>query len=104
MMVINKISDKKVKIKPEGRIDFTNSQDFKKDLMNLLYDGFVEVIIDFEKVESIDSSALGKILLFQKRLKERKGKLKIINIASDYIKNMFDMIHLNKVIDIEDIK
>ena len=101
MMKVNKISDEKVKVKPEGRIDFTNSQDLKKDLLNLFDEGFNEVIIDFEKVESIDSSGLGKLLLFQKKLKERDGILKIINVTSDYIKNMFDMIHLNKVIDIE---
>ncbi|MFW5988065.1 MAG: STAS domain-containing protein [bacterium] len=103
-MKINKISNEKVKVRPEGSIDFTNSQELKKELLNLFDEGFNKIIIDFERVESIDSSGLGKLLLFQKKLKERDGILKIINVTSDYIKNMFDMIHLNKVIDIEGIE
>ena len=49
----------------------------------------------------IDSSGLGKILLFQKELREKGGSLKIIHITSDYVKKMFYMIHLDQVVDIE---
>jgi anti-sigma B factor antagonist len=93
----------KVTIIPEGRIDVVNSQNLKQELLNLFNEGINEIVIDFSKIASIDSSGLGKLLLFQKKLKERGGELSIINVTNDYIKNMFQMIHLNKVIKIENM-
>lgn len=93
----------KVTLIPEGRIDVVNSQNLKQELLNLYNEGINEIVIDFSKITSIDSSGLGKLLLFQKKLKERGGELKIINVTNDYIQNMFKMIHLNKVIKIENM-
>ncbi|OIJ10232.1 anti-anti-sigma factor [Anaerobacillus arseniciselenatis] len=98
-----KNGNSKVTLIPEGRIDVVNSQNLKQELLNLYNDGVNEIIIDFSKITSIDSSGLGKLLLFQKKLKERGGELRIINVTNDYIQNMFKMIHLNKVIKIENM-
>ncbi|MFW5992416.1 MAG: STAS domain-containing protein [Halanaerobiaceae bacterium] len=87
-------------IKPGERVDFNNAHEFKEGLMSILGD-YEEIIIDFEGVKSIDSAGLGKILMFQKRVKENDGSLKIINVESDYVRKMFKMIHLNKIIAIE---
>ena len=89
---------------PDGRIDITNSQDLKKKLLEIFDDGYDEIVIDFSNISSIDSSGLGKLLLFHKKLKERGGELRIINVGSDYVKKMFSMIHLNKVINIEGLE
>lgn len=98
-----KVVDKtEVVIKPVGNIDFSNSQELKDELLELFEQEYKKVIMDFSEVESIDSSGLGKLLLFHKKLKEKEGTLVIRNVESDYIKNMFEMIHLNKVIEIED--
>ncbi|MGP3777927.1 STAS domain-containing protein [Halanaerobium saccharolyticum] len=96
------INSEQVVISPVGNIDFSNSQDLKDKLLELFKKGYKKVILDFSEVESIDSSGLGKLLLFHKKLKEKEGKLIIRNVESDYIKNMFEMIHLNKVITIEE--
>ena len=98
----NVVDSQKVVIRPAGTIDFSNSQTLKESLLELFEQGFIKVIMDFKDVESIDSSGLGKLLLFHKRLKEQDGTLIIRNVESDYIKNMFEMIHLHKVIEIED--
>ncbi|PTV93531.1 anti-sigma B factor antagonist/stage II sporulation protein AA (anti-sigma F factor antagonist) [Halanaerobium saccharolyticum] len=96
------INSEQVVISPVGNIDFSNSQDLKDKLLELFKKDYKKVILDFSEVESIDSSGLGKLLLFHKKLKEKDGKLIIRNVESDYIKNMFEMIHLNKVITIEE--
>ena len=98
----NVIDNQEVVIRPIGNIDFSNSQDLKDKLLELFEQEYKKVVIDFSEVESIDSSGLGKLLLFHKKLKEKEGTLVIRNVESDYIKNMFEMIHLNKVIEIED--
>jgi len=98
-----KVIDKnEVVISPIGTIDFSNSQDLKEELLELFEQNYDKVIMDFGQVESIDSSGLGKLLLFHKKLKEKEGTLVIKNVKSDYIKNMFEMIHLSKVIEIEE--
>ena len=100
-MQIKKEEGSKATVTPESRIDITNSQDLKQELLDIYEEGYAEIVIDFTNVDSIDSSGLGKLLLFHKKLKEKDGRLKIINVTSDYVKKMFKMIHLNKVIDIE---
>lgn len=101
MMRVERLKNNAI-IKPEGRIDIRNSQELKKKMLQIYDEGYKYVIIDFSEVESIDSSGLGKLLLFQKKLKERDGELKITKINNDYIKKMFKMIHLDKVINIEE--
>lgn len=101
MKVEKKSADTAVII-PQGRIDITNSQELKDKLLLLYEEGFKNVSIDFTDVTGIDSSGLGKLLLFQKKLKERDGELRVVNITSDYIRKMFNIIHLYKVINIED--
>ena len=98
----NVIDSSEVVISPVGTIDFSNSRELKEELLELFEEDYKKVVIDFSEVESIDSSGLGKLLLFHKRLKEKDGTLVIRNIESDYIKNMFEMIHLAKVIKIEE--
>lgn len=96
------VDAEKVVISPVGNIDFSNSQELKDELLELFEQDYQKVILDFSEVESIDSSGLGKLLLFHKKLKEKERRLVIRNVESEYIKNMFEMIHLNKVIEIED--
>jgi anti-anti-sigma factor len=98
----NIVDSDEVVISPVGNIDFSNSQDLKDQLLELFEQDYQKVVMDFSEVESIDSSGLGKLLLFHKKLKEKEGTLVIRNVESDYIKNMFEMIHLNKVIEIEE--
>lgn len=96
----NIINDNKVVVSPKENIDFSNSNKLKEELVSINEDGYNRIEIDFGDVNSIDSSGLGKLLLFHKKLKEKDGELSIKNIQSDYIKNMFEMIKLNKVIKI----
>jgi len=102
MDIQKEINDGKAIVYLEGEIDFTNSQDFKNELLKIYDQNIKDVEIDFGRLESIDSSGLGKILLFNKKLEEINGELKIKNVKSEYIREMFEMIQLNKVIKIID--
>ncbi len=99
-MKVNRINVTEAVIIPTGNINISNSDELKEKLLALYNEGVNMITIDFQNVRSIDSSGLGKLLLFQKKLKERRGTLRIINIYSDHIKKMFSLIHLDKVITI----
>ena len=100
-MKVEKKNENEACLTPGGRIDISNSQELKQQLLRLYDEGFNYLKIDFSSVTSIDSSGLGKLLLLQKKLEERGGGLSIVNINNDYVKRMFSMIHLYKVIKIE---
>ncbi len=100
-MKVEKKNENEVCLIPSGRIDVTYSQEFKQQLSELYDEGFNYIEIDFSDVTGIDSSGLGKLFLFQSKLKERGGELSIINVNNNNVKTMFSMIHLNKVIKIE---
>lgn len=100
-MRVEKVSSTKAVVTPSGRIDISNSQDLKQGLLELYDEGVREIVLDFSKVSGIDSSGLGKLLLFQKKLTERRGSIKIVNITNEHVRKLFTMIHLDKVINIE---
>lgn len=86
------------------RIDLTSADKFKAALQ-LLYDqGYNSIIIDCARLIIIDSAGLGNLIIFQKKLKERGGELRIINVNHDYIKHLFEMIELNRVIRVDKIE
>ncbi len=85
----------------KGSVDLSTSHLLKEKLQMLCEEGRIFVTLDFDRVNSIDSSGLGKLLLFHKKLKACGGELKIVHITSSHVRNIFDMIHLHKVIKIE---
>lgn len=46
-------------------------------------------------------NGLGKILVFNKRLQENKGSLKIRNVNSSYVRNLFSILKLPEIMEIE---
>ncbi len=89
----------KIIIEVGEKIDISTSDSFKEEVLSYICEGYQQIVLDFSKVEMIDSFGLGKILLLNKELNDRGGELKIINVTSDYVKKMFDIIHLNNIID-----
>lgn len=99
-MIIEKKSKLTAVIIPKRKIDVTNSNLFKEKFTKLYEEGFNDIIIDFTNVNTLDSSGIGKLLVFYKRLKERNGTLSIINVKHENIRHLLDMICLDKVINI----
>ncbi len=84
------------------KVDLSNSGELR-DLLQGLYDeNYRNIAVDFSKTKMIDSSCLGKLLMFDKKFKENDGDFVIVNVTSDYIRKMFTLIHLYKVIKIVD--
>ncbi|SDL30638.1 STAS domain-containing protein [Halarsenatibacter silvermanii] len=86
---------------PGEDLDLTTAGDLKEEFTELVENGQKNIVIDFERVRRIDSSGIGKILLFQKILKEEQGSLKITNINSEYVREVFEMVHLDELVDVQ---
>ncbi|MGI6616026.1 MAG: STAS domain-containing protein [Dethiobacteria bacterium] len=90
------------KIIPPERIDLTTAEEFKEALQTLYERGYSTVVIDCSRLAIIDSAGLGNLIMFQKKLQERGGELRITNVDHRYIRHLFDMIELDRVIKIEE--
>ncbi|NMB41216.1 MAG: STAS domain-containing protein [Firmicutes bacterium] len=89
------------KIIPPERIDLNSVEEFKEALRLLYEQGYSSILVDCTDLALIDSAGLGSLVMFQKKLKERGGKLKMINVSHRYIKHLFEMFELNRIIEIE---
>ncbi|MEW5921505.1 MAG: STAS domain-containing protein [Bacillota bacterium] len=99
-MEVEKKTDQEAVIYLGEKVNIVNSPELKQKLQALYDEGYKTIIVDFSGTKMIDSSCLGKLLMFQKKLKEREGELKIVNVSSEYINKMFNVIQLYKVINI----
>lgn len=83
-------------------VDLTNAVEFEEALESLYQKEFNTILVDCKHLAMIDSAGLGRLVLYQKKLKERGAQLQIIHVTNDYIKHLFDMIELNRFIPIKE--
>jgi len=83
-----------------GSIDIPGAESLKKFLTQILEDDTVkEASIDFEGVNFIGSSGIGKLLLFYKNFTSKGGKVQIVNLNKE-IAALFKAIKLDKLFNI----
>lgn len=90
----------KVTLSIQGRIDNEGIQGFQDALNALLEKESQTVVLNFNKLEFINSSGIGKLLIFYKKSKNL-GKETTIDGISDDIFTLFKAIRLDKLIDIK---
>lgn len=89
-----------VEIKPMGEVDIFTSPEFKNKLIDLIEIENVNIIIDGEELEYIDSTGLGVLMSIYKKMQENNLKVKIKNLKPNIYK-LFDITGLNKIFDIQ---
>jgi len=89
-----------IEIKPIGEIDIYTSPEFKIKVIELVETKEINIIINGEELEYIDSTGLGVLMSIYKKIQENNLKIKIINLKPNIYK-LFDITGLNKVFDIQ---
>ena len=70
------------------------------ELVGLVEDqGRKKILINFESVDYLSSTVLGKLIALHKRVAANKGKLKLCGIKAS-IREVFEITKLDKVFDI----
>lgn len=82
-----------------GSVDIPGAESLKKALNQIADDNPGEVVIDFDEVNFIGSSGIGKLLLFYKKFTAKGGKVSIINLNKE-ISALFKAIKLDKLFNI----
>ncbi len=90
--------NKTVTIKVDGRFDFSNQKEFRDSYRNNNSPG-QSFLVELDRTEYMDSSALGMLLLLKEHADNFKGKV-IIKNPSKEIKKILEMAHFNQQFEI----
>lgn len=84
-----------------GRFDFQVHREFKDAYSALLVNAAVsEIEIEMSKVDYLDSSALGMLILLNERAKEAKKTITLLN-ASSVVSQVLDVANFSKIFNIK---
>jgi anti-anti-sigma factor len=87
-----------------GDLDATNVETVIEKIFNLLNDGFINIIADFEKLRYVNSTGLGILLHFSKSAKEKSGSFKIANV-NENVYEIIEIIGATSLLEIfDDVK
>lgn len=81
---------------PEGDMDIYSSSQFKDLVLDSYNNEKIDLLIDGEKLEYIDSTGLGALIGILKRVKEDDNKIYLSNIKPN-IRKLFDITELDKL-------
>lgn len=84
----------------EGEFDTYTAPTLRDQLDTIEIVEGVNIVLDFENVTYIDSSGLGVIVAFYKKIVKYNGNLKLVNL-SNKLKRLFEITGLSELITIE---
>jgi anti-sigma B factor antagonist len=83
-----------------GEVDVYTSPRLKQEMVDLLNRGLVNLVVDLNGVEYLDSTGLGVLIGGLKRAREREGDLRLI-CDNMRILRIFEITGLTKIFDID---
>jgi anti-anti-sigma factor len=92
-------SQKKI-IKPGKEITAAKVNNLRDKLLKFPEQNIKKLILDFAKVETVDSVGLGLILATRNTIKDADGDLELINVPED-IFGLFNAMGLNRHLEIQ---
>ncbi|MCK4925002.1 MAG: STAS domain-containing protein [Spirochaetes bacterium] len=92
--------DEKTTVKLTGDIYTEQSDELLQVFNGIVEKNPKEVVIDLAELKSITSSGIGKIVLLYKELNKKGEKIRIVG-ANDTIMQIFKIVKLDKLMEIE---
>lgn len=101
MQISQRIDASAARLGLEGRFDFHSHRDFRTAYEAVLADAAVrDITIDFARVDYLDSSALGMLLLLREKAEAGGKKVKLANL-SGAVKQVLEIANFGKLFAIE---
>lgn len=89
-----------IKVSIDGRIDNEGTQSFQENLDSILEMNSKKIVLDLSKLEFINSSGIGKLLIFYKKARHSGIETEIEGISEELL-SLFRAIRLDKLITIK---
>jgi len=97
MSINTRINDPLARISMSGRFDFKVHRDFKEAYIHLLDNASIsEIEIDMGKVDYMDSSALGMLMLLKERAAALKKTVSLLN-TTGAVSQLLEVANFSKV-------
>lgn len=97
MMITQRTENAIARLSLDGRFDFHSHRDFRSAYDGLLSDPEVrEILIDFGRVDYLDSSALGMLLLLREKAEAVGKKVKLTNLTGS-VKQVLEIANFGKL-------
>lgn len=91
------------RIAMSGRFDFQVHREFKESYMPLMDNaGVREIEVELSKVDYLDSSALGMLMLLNERAKVANKSVTLLN-ASGVVSQVLDVANFSKIFNIKSV-
>jgi len=98
--VNHRIDDNRATLALSGRFDFSIHRDFRKNYEDILgTSGVKELLVDLDKVDYIDSSALGMLLLLREKAGSQNIQLKLANTRGA-VRQVLEVANFGRLFDI----
>jgi len=82
-----------------GRLDAQVSGLVKERLQALIDAGAVSLVLNLQEVDFLDSSGLGVVVAGLRRIKEKKGEIKLAGLRPE-VRSIFDMTRVTRLFHI----
>ncbi len=100
--MVEKIGDVAILTPAGERLEASNAKEFKGNTEPFLVPNS-KVVFDMSHVRFVDSTGLGTMVSFLKRLKAEGGDLKLYGLSPS-VRKLFELVRVDKIIDIYDTK
>lgn len=101
MLITERIDDHMARLSLEGRFDFHCHRDFRAAYEAVLArPGIREIVVDFGRVDYLDSSALGMLLLLREKAEAVGKKVKLSHLTGA-VKQVLEIANFGKLFAIE---
>ena len=82
-----------------GRLDAQVSGDVKDQIQQLIDEGAVCLVLNLEGVDFLDSSGLGALVSSLRKIKEKKGEIKLTGLRPE-VRSIFDITRVARLFNI----
>ncbi len=100
MFTLREVSAEEVQVVPDGSLAREDTSDFQAVLDRALQGRHRVIALDFAKVSTVGSSAIGKILHFKRQCDEMNRRL-VIRHCNEQMLQLLKMIKFDALIEIE---
>ncbi|MDQ2816879.1 MAG: STAS domain-containing protein [Candidatus Eremiobacteraeota bacterium] len=88
-------------VRVSGEIDAYNTPAFGRSVKASLERGQAHLVLDFERVDYIDSCGLGVLIAVLKALSARRGSVHVV-LAQEHLKRLLSITGLGRVLSVHD--
>ena len=83
----------------EETIDIENADQLREILLDQVYTGNTDLLLDLQKVTFIDSSGLGALVYGLREARRYKGSIRVSGLT-EHVSSMFSITRLNKIFEV----